>query len=339
MEAIGTRPRRDDLARRRAPRRRALAALGIGAATVALPALAQEYPSRPLRIIVPFTAGGIVDILARELGARIGPRLGQPVVVENRTGASGSIGTEAVARAAPDGHTLLLASGVMTISASMRKDLPWHPVESFAAVAMLATSPQVIVVNPKVPARTLQELIAFARSNPGRLDFGSVGNGSTPHLTIELLKSVTGTSMVHIPYRGQPEVLADLAQGSIALTSVTVSLAEPMIRAGQLRALAVTTARRAARLPDVPTVAESGVSPFDVPNWFGVVAPRGTPEPVVRRLHAEIARVVAEPDFAARLSQLGAEPAALAPEDFARFVREDLARWSGVVARAGLKPE
>jgi tripartite-type tricarboxylate transporter receptor subunit TctC len=322
--------------RRTAIRRGTGIAVGLAAVAGVGPLAAQEYPQRPIRVIVPFTAGGIVDILARELGARLGPRLGQPFVVENRTGASGSIGTEAVARAAPDGHTLLLASGVITINAAMRKDLPWHPVDSFAPVSMLATSPQVIVVNPKVPARTLQELVAYARANPGRLDFGSVGNGSTPHLTIELLKSLTGTSMVHIPYRGQPEVLVDLAQGNIALTSVTLSLAEPMIRSGQLRPLAVTTPRRAAALPDVPTVAEAGIPSFDVPNWFGVMAPRGTPEPVIRRLHAEIARIGSESEFAIRLAQLGADPSILGPAEFERFVRDDLKRWTDVVRRAGL---
>jgi tripartite-type tricarboxylate transporter receptor subunit TctC len=316
------------------------------AVTLALPALgsmrpthAQEWPTRPIRIVVPFSVGGIVDLLARDLGARIGPRLGQPVVVDNRTGASGSIGTEAVARAAPDGYTLLIASGATTISGAMRRDLPWHPIDSFTPVAMLATAPQVLVVNPKLAVRTLPELIAYARANPGRLDYGSVGNGSTPHLTVELLKSLTGTSMVHIAYRGQPEVLADLIQGNIALTSVTVSLAESLIRSGQLRPLAVTTAKRASLLPGVPTVAESGIADFDVPNWFGVSAPRGLPEPVRQRLHGEIAKLAGEADYRARLAQWGLDAAPLGPAEFGRFMQADLARWSEVVRRAGLKAE
>jgi len=305
-------------------------------APLSMPAFAQAYPSRPIRVIVPFTAGGIVDIIARDVAARLGPTLGQPMVVENRTGASGSIGIEAVARAQPDGYTLLLASGVMTINVAMKPDLPWHPVRSFAPVAMIATSPQVLIVNPNVPARTLAELVDLARAKPGKLTFGSVGVGSTPHLTVELLKAATSTDMIHVPYRGQPEVINDVVQGNISLTSVTLSLAVPMIRTGQVRALAVTTARRSLVLPDVPTIAESGVQPFDVPNWFGLVAPKNTPEAVVGRLYTEIAKAAATSDFSDKLARLGAEPSVLSPQDFQRFIEVDLARWTDVVRGAHL---
>ena len=297
---------------------------------------AQAWPDGPLKIVVPFTAGGIADLIAREVAARLSPALGQPVLVDNRTGASGSIGTEAVARAVPDGRTLLISSGATTISAAIKPDLSWHPVRSFAPIGMVATSPQVLLVHPGVPARTLQEFIAQARAQPGKIAFGSVGVGSTPHLTIELLKAAVGIDLVHVPYRGQPEVLNDLVQGNVVLSSVTVSLAMPRIRAGQLRPLAVTTLRRSVLLPDVPTVVESGVQPFDVPNWFGLSVTRGTPEPALARLRDDLQRAMASPELADRLSKLGVDAHPMSPAEFERFVEADLVRWTEVVRRAGI---
>lgn len=321
--------------------RRKVLSMGLGSAIGTLlahipGASAQSYPAQPLKLIVPFSAGGIVDIIAREMAAQLHPLLKQPVLVENRTGASGSIGIAAVANAAPDGYTLLLASGVITINSAMNRKLPWHPIRSFEPVGMIATSPQVIVVHPQVPAANLQELIAYVRSNPGKLEYGSVGVGSTPHLTIELLKARTGIHLVHIPYRGQTEVVVDLMQGRIAMSSVTLSVVQQHIASGKLRAMAITTSTRSPLLPQVPTVLESGIVDFDVPNWFGVLAPKGTQPAVTARLGSELGKVLVQPEVAAKLDKLGAQANTRSAEEFGKFLQADLERWVRVVDSAGL---
>jgi tripartite-type tricarboxylate transporter receptor subunit TctC len=303
--------------------------------------LAQQpaaYPNRPLRVVVPFPAGGVVDIIARTLGDKMAASLGQPMVVENRVGAVGSIGTAAVAQAAPDGYTLLVASPSHTVNVSLYPKLTWHPLRNFAPIAMVGEIPNVILVHPSVPAKTLAEFVAYAKARPGALNFATAGSGSTIHLAAEMLQQVSGMRLTHIPYKGQPEALTALLAGDVQMMPLTLALAKPRIESGQVRALAVTSKQRIPGI-DLPTVAESGYPTYEVSTWFGYLAPAGTPEPIINRLNKEIRDALADPDVQKKLRGLGMELNSGSPQEFRAFLEADVERWAKVIKEAGIKLE
>ncbi len=296
------------------------------------------YPSKPVRYIVSFPPGGSADLVSRAMAPRMAERLGQQVVVENRPGAGGNIGVDAVAKSAPDGHTIgLAAAGALAINLSLYPNMPFDPVKDLAPVSLLATIPIVIASNPSSGAASVRELIALARSQPGKLSFGTTGSGSAMHLAGELLKMMAGIDMVHVPYKGSGPAASDLAGGQIPLAIVDLTSALPHIRSGRIKAVAVTGASRTVTAPDIPTVAESGVPGFDAVGWFGVVAPAGTPAPIVARLNAEIVDALKLPEVRQRLLAGGAEPATSTPEEFGRLIRSESAKWAKVIKAAGVK--
>ena len=302
-------------------------------------AFAQAFPSKPIKVIVPYSAGGVVDVIARTVGERMSQAMGQPSVVENRVGAAGGVGTEAVARSAPDGYTLVVASPSHTVNISLYSKLSWHPITSFAPVAMVGVIPNVILVHPSVPAKTLAEFVAYAKARPGKLNFASAGAGSSVHLAAELLAQMAQLEMVHIPYKGQPEAVTALITGDVAMMPLTMALAKARIQSGQARPLAVTTPKRSAALPDMPTVAESGYPGYEVSTWFGYLAPAGTPPEIVNRLNAEVNAALKHPDVEKKLVALGAELDPGTPQAFGKFLEADMARWAKVIKQAGIKAD
>lgn len=308
-----------------------LAALACG------PVLAQPFPAKPIKVVVPYPPGGVVDVIARVIGERMSHDVGQPVVVENRTGAASNIGTEAVARSPADGYTLVLASPAHSVNISLYSGLSWHPVKSFAPVVMVGIIPSVIVAHPSVPASSLTELIAHAKARPGQLNYGSAGAGSSIHLAAEMLKQMAGIHVVHIPYGGQPAALAALVAGDVQMMPLTMALAKARVQAGQLRPLAVTTPKRSAAMPDIPTVAESGYPGYEVSTWFAYLAPAGTPAEVVAKLNRDITAAMRHPEVEKRLQNIGAELNPGSPEDLKRFLENDVQRWAKVVKQAGIK--
>jgi tripartite-type tricarboxylate transporter receptor subunit TctC len=323
----------------RRPARRALAVMvGAGLVCGAVGVSAQAWPQRPVRVVVPFPAGGIVDIIARALGEPMAKSLGQPWVVENLTGASGSIGTDAVARAAADGHTLLLASPSHTTNLSLVKALPWHPLRSFSPVTMVGSIPNLILAHPVLPVKSVRELVALAKRRPGDLNYASAGPGSAINLAGEMLRTMAGIDVVHVPYRGQPEALAALLAGEVQFMPLTVALAEAPVRAGRARALAVTSTRRLQAWPDLPTVAESGYPAYEVSTWFAFLAPAGTPAPVVARLNDELRAALRLPQIEKRLLGLGMQIEPGSPSELASFLERDVERWAKVVRAAGISP-
>jgi tripartite-type tricarboxylate transporter receptor subunit TctC len=315
-------------------------AIGFLVLAGAMPASAQQYPTRPVRFVVPFPPGTTTDVVARLVGQRIGERLGQPIVVDNRSGASGTIGVETVARAAPDGYTWGL--GTTTTHALARilsPKLAYDPLRDFAPVALLGDSPYFLTTNPALPASNFKEFIAYARANPGKLHYASVGNFSVGHLSGELLKKVAGIDMVHVPYKGSTLALIDLLAGRIQLNISTIAASLPQVKAGKLRALAVTSQKRVPVLPQTPTVAESGFPGYQASLWVGVFVPARTPDTVVGRLNREFNSTLGSAEMREALADQAFEPGALAPEAFVTLIREETARWRKVIADAGLKPE
>ena len=301
---------------------------------------AQPYPSRPIRLVVPFPPGGSTDILSRALGQKLAEGLGQPVLIDNRPGAGGSIGSEAAAKAAPDGYTLVMGQlGPLAVSPAIYKNLPYDPVKSFAPVSLMAIVPSVLVVNPQVPAASAVELIAYARANPGKLTYGSAGSGSTSHLTTEYFKLATGTDILHVPYKGVGPMLTDLISGQLSMGINGAPAVMAHVNSGRLRALAVTGLTRLPSLPQIPTLDQSGVKGFDASGWYGIVAPAGTPGAIVAKLNAEIRRIMQTPDLRARLDNEGAIPAAGSPEEFGAFIASEIARWAAVLKRAGIEAQ
>jgi tripartite-type tricarboxylate transporter receptor subunit TctC len=307
------------------------AALVLLAGSVA----AQNYPVRPIRIIVAYTPAGTTDILARVIGQKMNETWGQPVIVDNRPGANGNIGTEYAAKAAADGYTLLMTTaGVHGINPSLYRKLGFDAVRDFAPVSLVAAVPNVLVVNTALPVKDVKELIAFAKANPGKLSYGSPGVGSTAHLSMELFKSLTGTNLVHVPYKGSAGVLSDVMGGQIAATMDNLPAYLPQIKAGKIRALAVTPAQRSPALPDVPTVAEAGVRGYSSSAWFGLVTPAAVPADVIRKVSTETVRILRLPDVSARLSELGAEPIGSTPEEFGAHIKAEIAKWARVIKEA-----
>ena len=298
----------------------------------------QSFPNKPIRLIAPFAAGGALDLIARGLGAKLAESMGQPVVVENRAGASGAIGSEAVARSAPDGYTLLLgATTTHGVNPALNPKLPYDPVKDFTPVSLVATIPHALVVNPSLPVNSVQDLVKYARSGHP-LNYGSAGNGSPHHLAAELFKSMSGIQAVHVPYKGSGPALADLMSGQIQFISVELTAAEPYMKSGKLKALATATAERVPGL-SLPTVGESGYPGFEVTSWYAIFGPAGMPAELTSKLSAEIAKAVNETDLRDRLKGLGTTPIGSTPEVLAAHVRSELDRWTKVVRIAGIKPD
>jgi len=313
-------------------------AFGALLALVATAASAQTYPTKPIRLVVPFPPGGATDILARDVAQKLTEAWGQQVIVDNRPGAGGNIGSELVAKSAPDGYTLEMGTvGTHAINASLYAKMPYDHVKDFVPVILVAGVPNVLVVNPAVPANSVAELIAYAKANPGKLNFASSGNGTSIHLSGELFKFMAGVQMTHVPYKGSAPALQDLIGGQVQLMFDNLPPSLPQIKAGKLRALAVTSLARAPALPDVPTMAEAGLPGYEASSWFGVLAPAGTPPAIVTKLNAEIARWLATPEAKEKLSKQGANAAGGTPEDFAKHIAAETAKWAKVVKDSGAK--
>ncbi|HEX2566325.1 MAG TPA: tripartite tricarboxylate transporter substrate binding protein [Burkholderiales bacterium] len=304
---------------------------------VALAASAADaFPDKPVRFVVGFTPGGPSDILARALGDKLAAQLGQPVVVENRPGAGGNIAAEAVARSAPDGHTWLLGNNsILATNQALYRRLSYDPAKDFAPVALVAIQPNILVVHPAVPARSVTELIAYARQHPGKLNYASSGSGAAAHLAAELFKAMTGVDMVHVPYKGAQPALTDVLSGQDQLMFATSASVLPFIKAGRLRALAVTTPQRSPALPDLPTVSESGVPGFEATTWHGVVVPAATPAAVVAKLNEDINRALNDAQLRERLGALGAEVAGGSSAAFADYIAREIPKWTRVVKDSG----
>ena len=315
-----------------------LVAAGVAAPAFPLSAVAEDYPTRPVRVIAGFGAGGGVDITARLIGQWLNERLGQSFVVENRTGAGGNIGTEAVVTAAPDGYTLLLATVPNAVNASLYNNLKFNFIRDIAPVAGIIRVPMFIMVHPSVPVKTVPELIAHAKANPGKVNMASAGNGSAPHMAGELFKMMTGVDMVHVPYRGQGQALTDLLGGTVQVLFATAPGTTEYVTSGKLRALGVTTATRAQVLPDVPPVSDF-VPGYETSQWYGMCAPGKTPAEIIGKLNKEINAAITDPGMKARLAALGGEPLPGTPADFGKLIAEETEKWAKVVQAAGLKPE
>lgn len=325
--------------------RRTLLAAAATLSLLAAPGLAlaqpEAFPNKALRIIVPFSAGGVVDSIARIVGDKLSAKYGQPVLVENKTGAGGSIGTDFVAKSAPDGYTLLCVSPGHAVTPSLIKGVTWSPVRDFRGIEGLGVIPNVIVVPPGTPAKTMAEFIALAKKNAGEpLTYATAGIGTSNHLSAELLAQSAGIKLTHVPYKGQPDAMTDLLGGRVAMMPLTAALAGPYIKNGKLRALAVTTATRSALLPDLPTVAEAANLPgYEVGTWFGFVAPAKVPDAIVRKLSADIAEILTQPDVKSKLALLGMDLAPQGPAEFDAFVGREFTKWAKVIKQAGIEAQ
>ncbi len=315
-------------------------ATAVAIATLSLQAHAQTqaWPSKPIRYVVPFAAGGSTDIMGRTIAEKLSVALGQPVVVENKPGAGGGLGAAEVAKAAPDGYTIMGGTiSTHAINASLYKDLPYDPVKDFVAITLIARVPNMLVVNNDVKAKDVAELIKLMKANPGKWNFASAGNGTSQHLSGELFKGMAGVEMQHIPYKGSPPALTDVMGGSVSMTFDNITTAWPLAKAGKLRALAVTTAKRSPVAPEVPTLAESGLPGYEVGSWQGVFAPAGVPPAIVARLNTEIVKIINMPDVQKKIIDLGAEPVGDTAEQFGAFVKTEVVKWGDVVKKSGAK--
>jgi tripartite-type tricarboxylate transporter receptor subunit TctC len=306
---------------------------------LAAPAFAQSFPTKPMTIVVPASPGGAIDLAARLIGQKFTEAWGQPVVIENKTGATGVIGTDFVAKAAPDGHVLALVASSHAINPSMFKKLPFDTVKSFEPVVQTHTVPLVLVVAPDSPFKTMQDVIAFGKKNPGQLSFASSGNGGAPHFSGELFQSMAGLQMQHIPYKGSTLAHPDLMSGRVSIMFDTLAATSAQIKGGKLRALAVTTPKRLPGFPDVPTVAEAGLPGYETSTWGGLLAPAGTPKAVVAKLAAETTRILSLPDVRERMLAAGVEPVGGTPEQYAAFIGSEMVKWGKVAKAAGIEPE
>ena len=318
-------------------RRTLLASLAVAAAgALPLGALAQNFPTKPITIIVPFSAGGTTDILARIVGQGLTTELGQSVVVDNKPGAGGNIGGSLAAKAAADGYTLFMGTvGTHAINQSLYKKMPFDPVKDFAPLSRVATVPNLLVAHPSQPFKTVKEMIAYAKANPGKITFGSPGSGASPHVSGELFKSMTGTDLLHIPYKGSAPAMTDLLGGQTSVMFDNMPSAIQHVRSGKLRPIAVTTAKRSPELPDVPTIAEAGVPGYEATSWFGMFAPAGTPKPVLDKLHAALIKVLNQADVKKKIAEQGGDVVAETPDQFAAFIQAESVMWGKVVKESG----
>jgi tripartite-type tricarboxylate transporter receptor subunit TctC len=308
--------------------------------TLSAVALAQTYPVKPVRVVVPYTAGGSMDILSRLISQKMNEAFDQTLIIDNRTGAGGNIGTELVARAAPDGYTLLTAGiGIMAINPSLYSKLPYDPIKDFEAITLLAKMPNMLAVSPALPVKSVSELIALAKAKPGVLNYGSAGSGSNPHILAEYFKLRTNTDIQNIPYKGVPPALSDLIAGQLSMVFATVPTVLPQAKAGRIRALAVTSAKRLALVPELPTIAEAGVPDYEATQWIGMLAPAGTPKDIVAQLNARIVKTLQRADVRERLGTEMVEPVGSTPDEFRAFMKAEIARWAPVVKASGMKPD
>ena len=322
-------------------------AMAMSAALLAMPSVAdaqqrdaKAYPVRPVRLVVPFPPGGGNDILARTIGQGLTEVLGQQIVVDNRGGAGGVIGATTAATAAPDGYTLFLGSlGNLAHNPALKENLPYQPLRDFAPITLLATSAFLFAVNPAVPAKSVKEFIARAKSNPGKLNYASAGIGSSLHMTAELFKHATGTDIVHVPYKGTGPAITELIAGRVELIFSTMPPILPHVKSGRLRALGVTSATRTAAAPDVPTIAEAGIAGFEVSNWQGMLAPAKTPPAIIRKLNADLHATLRMPSMIEALAAQGLEPAASTPEQFAALIKKEIVKYTQLVKAAGIRAE
>jgi tripartite-type tricarboxylate transporter receptor subunit TctC len=323
--------------KRQAFLRTALATLLLAAGT--LPAFAADWPSKPITLVVPFVAGGTTDIVARTVGQKLSESLKQPVIVDNRGGAGGTVGATLAAKAPADGYTLFLATIAHAIAPGLYKKLAYDFQRDFDPVALVASTPNVLIVNDKVPAKTVAELVAYIKANPGKVNFGSAGNGSTEHISGELFRSMTKTEIVHVPYKGGAPMMADLMGGQIQMAIETSPSASPHIKAGKVHALAVTTKARSPAYPGVPTLDEAGLKGYDMTTWFALMAPHGTPPEIVQRLNAELARALQQPDVVKRFEEQGVTAGRMKPAELAAFIGSETTKWVKVAKESGATAE
>ena len=301
-------------------------------------AFAQEYPSKPIRIIVPFSPGSTLDILPRLVAPHLHQALGQPVIIDNRAGAAGAIGTEAAAKATPDGYTFLMSAvGPQVHTPILYPKTPYHPVKDFAAVSQVATGPLSIVVSPSTPAKNMKELVALAKKQSGKLNFGSSGVGSVNHLLGEMVNLYAGTKIVHVPYKGNADAISSLLAGDVAMVMTGVPAVVSLVKAGKLRVVVITGRKRVPSMPEVQTMAEAGYPDAEIVVWYGMVAPAATPKPIINRLNRELVKVINMPDVSAMFTKQGVDPEPNSPEEFAKIIRDDYARWTKVIRSAGIK--
>jgi tripartite-type tricarboxylate transporter receptor subunit TctC len=313
-------------------------ALLLAAVLVASSATAQTYPSKPVRFVVPYAAGGATDLIARVIGERLAVHLGQPFVIDNRPGAATLLGAQFVAKAEPDGYTLLMAtSTTLAINASLYKNLPYDPVKDFAPISLAIQHPFVLLVDPKLPAHNVKELVALAKSKPGQLAYASGGSGSFPHLAMAMFQAMTGIDVIHVPYKGSAPALTDLMGGQIAMMFDNTAL--NYVKSGKIRALAVTTKDRLGVMPDVPTLQQAGVAGYELAAWQGVIAPAGTPRPIVDKLNAEIVKLLQEPETQKRLTGDGGQIITSTPDQFAAYIKSEIGRFAKIVKDSGAKVE
>ena len=298
----------------------------------------ESYPSRPVRLILPFPPGGPTDILGRLISERLGAQLGQPVVTENRGGAGGNVGAEAAAKSPADGYTIVLVAPSLAISPTLYPKLNYDPVKDFAPISLVATVPNVVVTQTSHPA-TLREFVAAAKAKPGTMNFGSGGSGTSNHLAGELFNLLTGAKLTHVPYKGVNLAMQDVIAGRIDFVVIGVPAAAPHVKAGRLRPLAVIAPQRLPALPEVPTVAEAGLPGFEVTTWYGILAPAGTPRPIVARLNSELIKVMQSPEMKERLAGIGTDPVTNTPEEFAAYIKAEITKWGDVIRKAGLKAD
>ncbi len=304
------------------------------------PVFAQNYPARPIRMIVAYPPGGGTDIVGRLMAQKLSENLGQNVVVDNRGGATGNIGTELAARATPDGYTLLMGNvAPNAINISLFNKLPYDPVKDFAPVSLAAITPNILVVHPSLAVKTVKDLVALAKTKPGVLNFPSAGIGSSSHLAGEMLKTMAGIDMVHVPYKGGGPALIALLSGQVQLMFATMPAAMPHLKSGKLRPVAVTSGRRSQTLPELPTIAESGIKGYEAATWYGLLAPAGTPKPVVTRLHGEVVKILATTETRERFADQGFEPVGNTPAEFSAYIKSEIVKWGRVIKDASIKPE
>jgi tripartite-type tricarboxylate transporter receptor subunit TctC len=314
---------------------------GLAAALVCVTAAHAQpaYPQKPIRLVAPFAPGGGTDILARLIGQKASEMLGQQIIVDNRGGAGGTIGTEIAAKAPPDGYTLILVSASHAINPGLYPKLPYDSVSDFAPITQIATSPGILVVNPSLPVKSVKDLIALARAKPGQVNYASAGSGTPPHLAGELFKVMAKIDMVHVPYKGNAPAFADVIGGQVSLIFPTMPSAMPFIKSARLRPLGVTSAKRSPAAPDIPTIAESGLPGYEATSWYGILAPARTPAQIVARLHEVLVAVIAAPDMKDKLAAQGLDPVGNTPQQFAAVIKSEIAKWVKVVKASGAKPE
>lgn len=317
----------------------ALRCLSIALLAVPLAVQAQSYPSKPIKMVVPFPAGGTVDFFARVIAPKLGDALGQQVVVENRAGAGGNIAAEFVAKAPADGYTLLMGSEIVSINTSLYSKLGYDPVKDFDPVLLVGTVPNILIVSPDFPASSLRQLIAQAKAEPGKLSFASTGQGTSSHLSSELMKSMAGIDVLHVPYKGGPPAIADLIGRQVSMMFINIPTGMPQVKGGKVKVLAVSGKKRVAQLPDVPTADEAGLKGFETSAWSGVYAPAGTPRAIITQLNTEINKILKMPAVREQLAAQGAEPAGGSPEDFKRFTSDEIVKWAKVIKTSGAKVE